>query len=138
MRKQEAFVGEEPGRKDRPIKQCPNCGEWFSLQDVLENPEIEPLGMSFENADSELNVYYFRHTSERCGTSFVIPVYEFAGLVREPMHANILRGTTECESHCTSVDDLSACSQQCLYAPFRRLLLSMLRSDISRQHETVA
>jgi hypothetical protein len=131
-------VGNESNAKDRLIKQCPNCGEWFSLRDLLENPEIEPVGMSFESADSELNVYYFRHMSERCGSSFVVPVYEFAGLLPEPINAKIRRGLPDCESHCITVDDLAACSQQCMYAPFRRLLLSMLRADKCKQHEPVA
>ncbi len=121
----------------RLIKQCPNCGEWFSLRDLLENPEIEPLGMSFESTDSELNVYYFRHTFERCGSSFVVPVYEFAELVPGPLPAKILRNRSECEGHCTTVDDLTACSQQCMYAPFRKLLLSMLRTKRPQPAEPV-
>jgi len=33
---------------DRPVKQCPSCGEWFTLRDIIESPSILPRGMAFE------------------------------------------------------------------------------------------
>lgn len=112
---------------DDRFKQCQACKEWFTLTDILENPELEPTGLSFEKGSPEANLFYFVHTATHCGSSFVVPVRDLMSLIDEPIPANILGDTEICEAHCTQLEDWVACGQDCFYSPFRRLLLDMVK-----------
>jgi hypothetical protein len=111
----------------RHVKKCPGCGEEFTLRRLLESSDIRPEGLSFEQKYPELNMFYFTHTAPDCGTTFVIPVGVFLTVLDEPVPSDILAGTAVCENHCLHIDDWTACSQNCYYAPFRRLLISMIK-----------
>ncbi len=112
---------------DEKLKRCPACGEWFTLQDILESPELEPVGMSFEDGNPRANLFYFQHNNSRCGSSFVIPVTELRVLIEEPVPENTLAGTDSCAAHCTRVDDWAACDHECSLAPYRRLLINLAK-----------
>jgi len=111
---------------DRPVKTCPMCGQVLTIQDIASTPAIRPIGMSFDEK-MEFNLIYFQHEVEGCGTCFTIPVLDLADLIDEPIPAEALTGTAHCERHCERVNDLSVCRQECRYAPFRRLLISLIR-----------
>ena len=112
---------------DNPFfKQCPSCKEWFSRRAILRDPKIKPIGMSVNPNDPDLSLFFFQHDCENCGTSFTIPVKEFLPVIEEPLDDN-LQGRANCPGHCTHLDDLSDCHLPCLYAPFRRLILSIMR-----------
>jgi len=111
---------------DKEIKQCPKCGLRFTLRDILENRDIIPIGMASDDNDPELNFYYFNHESVSCKTTFTVPLSAFEQIINEDIPEHILMGTDCCEEHCSSIEDLSLCSQECRYAPYRRLLLSMI------------
>lgn len=106
-------------------KTCPGCGTAFTLRQVLESPDIEPIGMQLEDSDHAWNFYYFNHRCPTCGSTFLIPVLDFLPLISEPVPDLALNGTESCERHCTRIDDLAECSAPCRYAPFRRFLLKM-------------
>lgn len=108
------------------IKRCPMCRNVFTLRDVVEHADIRPIGMTFEEGDFANNAYYFNHTCPGCGSTFAIPVEQFLKLIDEEIPAEVLAGTASCEHHCRKVTDLSACSQPCHYAPFRRFLINRL------------
>jgi hypothetical protein len=105
---------------------CPCCGAVFTLTDLLESPEIEPLGMQFMDDALSVNELYFTHHAPRCGTTFVVPVLAFAALITEPIPTVNLCGTEVCSRKCATLIDVSACDVPCRYAPFRRLLNRML------------
>ncbi len=109
----------------RRFKQCPGCGKWFSLKNIMECEHIKPVGMSFESKSFGLNVYYFNHQVESCGTTFLIPVKEFIPVLQEPIPCLDLTGTSDCEMHCMYIDDLTECSRECIHAPFRRFLVNI-------------
>ncbi|MBD3256818.1 hypothetical protein GF377_00195 [candidate division GN15 bacterium] len=111
----------------RKFKQCPKCDEWFSVHDILDNPDIQPTGMTFEDLESLSNLFFFNHNCEHCGTTFAIPVTEFGQYIHENIPPQPLTGTDKCNRHCLSIDDLSECGAECLFAPYRRFLLAMIR-----------
>lgn len=115
----------DPRSSQGTIKICPGCKTAFTLHDLIQSPEIEPLGMQFENGDTSLNVYYFNHDRADCGSTFVVPAMAFRSMITEPIPESILAGTEVCGHHCLSMDDLAACDAPCRYAPFRRFLLSI-------------
>ncbi|MBD3403481.1 hypothetical protein GF420_11340 [candidate division GN15 bacterium] len=74
----------------------------------------------------DLNSYYFTHTAAGCGTTFGIEVEKFEKFITEPIPSEIKAGGAGCHGHCTSINDLEECHNECRYAPYRRLLLRML------------
>ena len=113
---------------DNPFfKQCPSCHEWFSRRAILMNPEIKPIGMSVNPNNPDLSLFFFEHDNGKCGTSFTIPVKEFLPVIEEPLEENLM-GRANCPGLCTHLDELSECHSKCLYAPFRRLVLTMLET----------
>lgn len=112
------------------VKECPKCAVGLTLSDFLTKVEIEPIGMSIDPVDPELNFYYFNHECANCGTTFVVDVRAFVPCIDEPIPTQILHGSSVCGGHCTRIDDLAQCPNECLYAPFRRFLLR-LRDKLS-------
>lgn len=110
------------------FKQCPGCGTWFSRGDFLANPELEPVGMQFEDGDFNFNMYYFTHDCPRCGSTFTVRVQDFLPFIEEEIPPEILAGSESCEQRCLKMEDLEICSQECAYAPFRRFLVAVLRA----------
>lgn len=110
------------------VKQCPGCAATFALNDFMGNPEIDAIGMQFEDAELKNNLYYFNHECPACGSTFVVSVLEFLPLIEETVPEEVLAGLEPCEGHCTRIDDLAACGAPCRYAPFRRFLLKLRRS----------
>lgn len=108
------------------FKECPSCGVQFTLRDILESSDIEPIGLTYEKRERDANMFYFNHKVDGCGTTFLVPVDKLASQTTPPRFENILEGTSDCEEHCSNIDDWQACGQPCFYAPFRRLLISML------------
>jgi hypothetical protein len=112
---------------------CPNCGETFEIAAIAAHPQVEPIGMQLEDTDHRYNYYYFNHVCDHCGTTFLVPVLDFLPLITEPVPDLALHGTETCERHCLDVRDLKLCNQPCMYAPFRRHLLTM-----GKQHHQVS
>ncbi len=115
----------EPASDATTHKRCPGCGTAFTMDQILESAEIEPIGMQLEDNDHAWNFYYFNHRCPSCGSTFVIPVLDFLPWITEPVPQATLTGTESCERHCMRLDDLGDCQARCRYAPFRRLLLRM-------------
>jgi hypothetical protein len=114
------------------FKQCPYCHYFFSLREILESPEVEPVGMRFDEDEPGLNLYFFSHVCLSCGTTFAIEVDRFEPLITEPIPDKVLAGTKNCEQHCLNIEDLKQCQQECRYAPFRRFILSLIKKK--RRH----
>lgn len=110
-----------------PIKTCPGCGRKFTLEELMSDPTVRPEGLTFEDEDPAHNMFFFTHVVDECGTTFVVQVETFLGIIEEPIPDQIITGSEVCENHCTHIDDWVVCSQHCYHAPFRRFLLSMLK-----------
>jgi hypothetical protein len=103
--------------------QCPCCKAWFSSHDILDSPQVEPLGMTFDGGDTQFNLLYFNHVDPRCGSTFTIEARRLASFLAEEVPPEVMAGTAACEHHCSSMDDLSDCRTECCWAPYRRFLL---------------
>lgn len=107
------------------FKMCPGCGKWLSLEDILVDPDIRPLGLTLDDADFENCWFYFQHEVTQCRSSFVVPASWFAPIVEEPIPPIVKTGTERCEGRCVRIDDWAECHNDCHHAPFRRLLMRM-------------
>ncbi len=124
---------------DQPVvKTCPKCGAEFTLDDFLNDPDIEPIGMQFFGAAERDNYFFFAHVCAECGTTFLLPVAELMPLVNEPVPTLSRTGQHDCGGHCLRIEDLSHCSAPCRYAPFRRLLLRLREQHAARRRDEEA
>ncbi len=112
---------------EKVFKECPACGLGFSLQDIIHDPTIRPLGLTAESSDPETTVYVFDHSIPGCKTTFMIPAIKFIPIIDEPIPDEIRIDRPDCESRCTNIDDWLECQTECFHAPFQRLLLRMVR-----------
>ena len=120
------------------IKTCPGCGARFTLPQILEHQEIEPVGMQFIDPELKENMYYFNHICANCGSTFLISVIEFLPFIKETIPEAVMTGTDVCGGHCTRLKDLEECQAPCMYAPFRRFLLSLKREAATSQPQPAA
>jgi hypothetical protein len=124
---------------DAPIvTSCPTCGVAFTLDQLMESADVEPVGMQFVDPDHQYNMFFFNHACAGCGTTFTVPVEEFLSCITEPVPDLARTGMEDCGRHCLRVTDLAACAAPCRYAPFRRLLLRMLAAQAGRRPKTDA
>ncbi len=110
---------------DKSFKQCPTCNQGFSIRDIFEDPTIRPLGLALDDSDLETNLYFLNHQIPGCGTTFIVPAVKFTAIVGEAIPEKIRTGQPDCEGHCNNMDDWRECKNDCLHAPFRRLLVRM-------------
>ncbi len=108
------------------LKTCPLCGVSFSIDDLLHDRRIAPLGMRVEDDDSRLNFMFFTHDIPECGTTFVVPVEAFREVLPEQAPPEIRTGSEFCEGRCRDLADRGLCRQDCRWAPYRRLLSRMI------------
>lgn len=115
---------------EQAAKICPGCGAAFTLEQLVESPDVEPVGIQFVDAKLKRNVYYFNHLVEHCGSTFVVAVELFTPFLQEKVPPESLAGTDLCENHCRNLGDQSECEQGCRYAPFRRFLQVMKQKRV--------
>lgn len=105
--------------------QCPCCDTWFSIHDILESPEVEPLGMAFDECNKDFNLLYFNHLGPRCGSTFTVEARRFEPFLSEMAPPEVMAGRPDCEHHCTSMDNLAECRSECRWAPYRRFMVRL-------------
>ena len=71
-------------------------------------------------------IYCFTHTRWSCRTTFGLPVGIFRRDLRETIPRRCRVGTRECAGHCSKIEDLELCDNECALAPYRRFLLKRL------------
>jgi hypothetical protein len=113
---------------DDLIRACPFCKVKLTLDKLVSDPLLRPIGMAFGKGSFENAFYCFQHETQDCGTSFLVNVLIFSPRISEPIPKERLTLTESCERHCVSIEDLSECKQPCLFAPFRRFLIKMLET----------
>ncbi|MFH1687750.1 MAG: hypothetical protein ABIE70_09545 [bacterium] len=105
---------------------CPSCDQKFKPWEMIGNPSLEPLGMRIDEEDPKFNFYLFRHNRPECGTSLAVMVELFRDWLDEPVPVDIITGSEPCELRCIDLDNHGECSQNCTWAPYRRLLTKLL------------
>jgi hypothetical protein len=105
-------------------KQC-SCGTRFTRDDLIRLPSVTPIGMLHMDGDSPA-IYCFTHTRWSCRTTFALPVETFREEIRETIPDACLAGTAACGGHCSNIEDLELCENECSLAAYRRFLVERL------------
>jgi hypothetical protein len=111
---------------DRGLIRCSCCGAEFSVDDLLHDRRLWPIGLQLDADDVGANYFYFNHLDPDCGTTFTVPADALASLLPEAPPSAIRTRTCDCEGHCVTVTDHAICHAECHWAPYRRLLLRMV------------
>ena len=111
---------------DNKIKQCSKCKTWFTLEDLLTNQEIIPIGISLDDEDPAFNLFYFNHDQPDCMTTLTVNVELFRSKINELIPKENKAGKEGCEHHCTDLDDMKDCSNNCKWAPYRRFIFELM------------
>jgi hypothetical protein len=107
-------------------KQC-SCGESFTRKDLIQLRSLTPVGMLHLSGEPvATTMYCFTHTLWSCRTTFGLPVETFRDEIREKIPRKCLAGTAPCRGHCSKIEDLQLCHDECTLAPYRRFLLERL------------
>ena len=122
---------------DIRFKKCSYCKAILSIRDIVHNPEIVPIGITFADDTIDGAYYFFQHETPNCGTSFVLPVQSLRQFIIEPIPAENLAPSDRCPRHCASLRDLSVCRIECFFAPYRRFLLKMVALKREAAHQTI-
>jgi hypothetical protein len=107
------------------LKRCPSCGQLFSLEELLWDPTLIPVGMASDEEDSPRTMYYFTHEVPGCGTTFTIPAEMFRSAIDESVPEESLRGHVDCPRRCTRISEFQLCPNNCYWSPYRKLLVDM-------------
>lgn len=107
-------------------KECPYCKTWINLDQLVNDPQIRLIGMTFADDSIECVYYFFQHDLADCGTSFVVKAEFFVDYIGEPLPTHKLTNRDCCEQHCVNLSDLAACHQECYFDPFRRFMHQMI------------
>ena len=112
--------------KHECAKQC-SCGARFTREDLIHLRSLTPIGMLHLAGDTTAStIYCFTHTRWSCRTTFALPVETFRDEIHEEIPENCLAGTPDCQGHCTKIEDLELCENECSLAPYRRFLVQRL------------
>jgi len=118
-------MNQEMNRKT-PFKKC-SCGSVWEKRDFfIDDDEIETIGMTFMPREHSPDLYFF-FNHEKCGSTLAMKSDDFADLIKEPIPEIDMAGEKGCPGHCTSIDRLEKCENECRNAPFRRILLERLK-----------
>lgn len=111
---------------EEKFKKCGCCQAVLSMKEIVNDPNIRPIGMAFADDTTEGAYYFFQHEIPGCGTSFVLLVENLKSFIDETIPEQKLTLGPCCEQHCVDLKDLGECKQECHFAPFRRFLLKMI------------
>ncbi|MBN1212085.1 MAG: hypothetical protein JXA92_05855 [candidate division Zixibacteria bacterium] len=107
-------------------KQCQNCLTRLSIDEIINSPAINPVGMTFREKEPGSACYLFEHNDDNCGATFSVDVNDFLPYITEDIPIEKLIYTDKCNGYCYDLDDIDECHDECYYAPFRRFLFKMI------------
>lgn len=113
-------------KNEEKIKQCKGCGRHLSAYELINDPDIRPIGMSFLANNYARAFFFFQHEVSECGSSFLVDVELLDQYIYEYFPEESLILTKNCDGHCVNINDLNNCQNACHNAPYRRFLLKMI------------
>jgi len=108
-----------------PFKICPNCTHiWNAKDDFLQDPFVCLVGFQANFNETEPGLYLFNHipAGNTCNTTMAVEMDDFLLLYNGPMFEEIKFGSSTCEDHCRSVEDLGLCPGECKNAIARKIM----------------
>ena len=118
---------------DHKSKTCTGCGKSFTMAEILNSPEIEPIGITILTMDDSGIYFYFTHAAEECGSTFILRATDFKELIEEVIPEKTFLHTSNCECNCLNLDNQNNCGQYCGNAPYRRFFLKMVENRKKRE-----
>ncbi len=106
---------------DAPFRVCGSCKHpWEGWREFLVDPELRLLGLQIAPELPEANLLIFEH---RCGSTISVLARVLRPLLDgEERHARNFYGSEQCNRHCRTLEDLSACDNACVNARDRAML----------------
>jgi len=111
---------------DGKIKQYKGCDQWLSADEIINDLDIRPIGMSFLANNFKRAFFFFQHETPECGSSFLVDVSLLEQYVYEHIPEQNLIMTDNCARYCVNIEDLDNCQNACHNAPYRRFLLKII------------
>ena len=103
------------------IKKCTGCGLEMTAEQIINDPNIRPIGMSFIDIDADSAFYFFQHDIDNCGTCFVVKVDKFTDFIDENIPAKNMKLSKSCSRHCTDIKSLNECGNNCHKFPLPQI-----------------
>lgn len=107
------------------FKLCNSCHRWLSVEDILSNPVVYPIGVAAHGLGKENLYFYFVHHMPDCMSTIMISGAELEPYIPEQSEEQSLLGSSGCPSHCTDLNDLRECPHDCQQAAFRRFFTTL-------------
>lgn len=116
--------------KDDIIKVCPLCKLKISVDDILNNSQVIPIGINLDPEDPEFNFYFFTHIDSNCNTTFTVNVEIFKSCIEDHIPENINTGKEGCNGHCSDLSDNLICRATCKWAPYRTFIINLINIKV--------
>ena len=107
----------------RPFRICGACGHaWETLEDFLEDPETQLLGLQATVDLPVANLLVFQH--EQCGSTVSLLASRLRHLLDpiQPEWQTLLTAGQRCKEECVKDPMATSCHEACVNAPDRRIL----------------
>lgn len=100
----------------------------MSLNDILWDPDILPVGMHIESDNHELHGILFQHDSHTCRSSFQVSLESLRPLVSSTPQESVCKNPTGCDQRCQNAGAIEPCRLECRFAPYHNLMMKMIES----------
>jgi hypothetical protein len=110
------------------VKKCPGCNNWLSINDILWDPDILPVGMHVESENCELHGFLFQHDNHTCRSSFHVHLKALDFLIRPLSGEPTCKNPTDCDHRCHNTAVAEPCRLECRFAPYHNLMMQMVES----------
>jgi len=108
------------------FKSCACGSVWEEQESFIRDKDIDATGMTILPRNGTTKLYFF-FNHEKCRSTLAISADDFADLIEEQIPQKVMAGEEECPGHCTNIESLEKCENECHNAPFRRLLLDRIK-----------
>ena len=105
----------------------------MSVDDILNNPEVHPVGIQTAPETSWMGGIMFVHDRPTCMTSFLVPFHLLEPLLTPTTGHSPHRMDINCDHRCESVYNPEPCHRDCLNARYHQFMVDLLK----RREDTV-
>lgn len=106
-------------------KQCPGCGIWLTMDDLMFSPSIVPQGMQIDPRAHTECYFQFAHQTDECCSSFLIHSSEIKHLCDLLAEERPQSNRFGCSGFCAEIHELANCRRPCSHSHYRQFLLSL-------------
>lgn len=104
---------------------CPDCFLQYSVKDIFAESALNPLGVRLIKENDE-DYYYFLHSICGCLKQAKVSTRAFDEFIKNTKSRKLKFSKKECNLYCIKADTDSGCTQECLFAVYRKFFLQLL------------